>query len=166
MSGSSAPAASAADWRVPSRVRGFRIYSGQNSLSPTRAPNPLLYKWPPKHPLDIEWWWVNATGWCEDIGDIINSFAASDVLISGGDGALSLVGTSISADGNQVGMRWIGGTSGQIYTVTVMLRGSQGADAEAFDISFPCNGVLPSSLGTPWFADYSSAANSGAYLFL
>lgn len=151
---------------TPSAVRVVRIYSGAQMLA-TRGITPTVpLQWPAKHPLDIDWWWIDATAWCQDISDIITNFAASDVLLSGGDGTLSVIATAISADGHQVGMRWIGGTSGQNYTATVMLRGSQGADVEAFDISFPCIGTVPTSLGIPWLADFSSAANSGAYLFL
>jgi hypothetical protein len=151
---------------IPSAVRTVRIYSGAQMLA-TRGISPVApYRWTPKHPLDVDWWWVDATGWCADIGDVLGAFTTGDVAFSGGDGGMSIIATTKSTDNLQAGIRFIGGTSGVAYSVTVTLRGSLGADTEAIDIAFPCSGLLPQGLGTPWFADFSNPDNSAAYYYL
>jgi hypothetical protein len=151
---------------TPSQVRVVRLYSGAQMLS-TRGVTPTVpLQWPSKHPLDSDWWWIDATGWCQDIGDIISSFTTADVAITCGDGALSALATAISSDGYQVGIRFIGGTSGQRYGITVSLTGSLGIDSDSFDVAFPCRGNLPAGLSTPWFADFSNPDNSAAYYYL
>jgi hypothetical protein len=148
---------------VPSAVRTVRIYSGAQMLA-TRGISPVVpYRWATKHPLDVDWWWVNATGWCQDIGDIIDSFTISDIFTTSGDGELLIIDTAVSSDGNQVGIRFIGGTPGQTYGVTVVLSGSLGADKEAFDLSILCAGNLPSGLAAPWLSDFSNQNNSGMF---
>jgi hypothetical protein len=106
---------------VPSSVRTVRIYSGAQMLA-TRGISPAVpYRWPPKHPLDTDWWWVDATGWCQDNGDTL--LAPPAKTITPNDGTLMCVATAISADGLQAGFLLTGGTSALSYTVTARLIG-------------------------------------------
>ena len=150
---------------VPSQVRVVRVYTVDQQLS-ARGGNVATLLWSTKHPLDIEWWWVDATGWCQDIGDVIGSFTTDNAVFTGGDGLMSILATAKSVDNLQAGIRFLGGTPGSTYTITVTLNGSRGADIKVFDISIQCNGDLPLGLSTPWLADFSSPNNSSAYYYL
>jgi hypothetical protein len=121
-------------------------------------------QWPAMHPLDDDWSWIDATGWCRDIGDVLSAFTTpGDVHLSGGDGNMSLLTTVKSTDNDQAGIRLLGGTPGVSYTITAILNGSLGYDTKSVDIALPCQGDLPEGLSTPWLADFSNLNNSSAY---
>jgi len=151
---------------TPSKVRVVRYSGAFTAFSRGITPvNP--YRWVPKHPLDIEWWWIDATAFCSDIGDVLGSFASpASVFFTGGDGAMSILATAKSPNNLEAGVRFIGGTPGVDYTVTVIMNGSLGADTKAIDIILPCLGDLPLDTSTPWIADFSNSNNSGAYYYL
>jgi len=151
---------------IPSAVRVVRIYSGAQMLATRGISAVVPFRWPAKHPLDVDWWWVDATGWCTDIGDVLGSLTTTNVAFSGGDGTMSILAVTKSADNLQAGIHFIGGTSGVAYSVTVTLSGLLGADSITFDIAFPCAGLLPQGVGVPWFADFSNPDNSAAYYYL
>jgi hypothetical protein len=126
---------------MPSRVRSFRIYSGQNSLSPTRAPNPLLYKWSPKHPLETGSWWADASGWCQDIGDTLLAPPAS--VMSPADDSLMVVASTISTDGLWAGFLLAGGIAGTEYTITLRLIGKTTGVSWAGGVRLQCTAPAP-----------------------
>jgi len=146
MSGSSAPAAPAADWRMPSRVRSFRIYSGQNSLSPTRAPNPLLYKWSPKHPLEANHWWVNAEALCGDLQDVILT-AGYSVIDS--DGVLVISEWCLTDCGRWAGFWLEGGTPGLTYKIRLHLTFAASRASWAGDVMIQVAALGPVPVPDP-----------------
>jgi hypothetical protein len=119
--------------------------------------------WSPRHPLDANWYFIDATKWCADIDDTIALFIANDVSVSGPDQTLSVIATGVVTGGLIVGMRFSGGTSGSTYTITALLNGATGAQSEAFDISLPVLGTMPAQVGKPWSGQFNSKRNAGAY---
>jgi hypothetical protein len=111
---------------TPSKICVVRIYPG--SAGPNQGlitPNTqsILY-WPPKHPLDSDWWWVDATWLCNDLYDTIAQVGCA--LVSG-DTAMTIPATAVSNDGLQAGFKLCQGTPGTAYTVRAHLTFTQGA---------------------------------------
>jgi hypothetical protein len=151
----------------PSQYRVVRIYGPQLSLAPTGSAATEGLRWQfPKHPLDDDWWWIDATGWLSDIADVLGTVNLSNIAFSGGDGSLSVLAVIKSADNLQLGVRLLGGTSTVSYVLTVTLNGSLGFDIKAVDIDLLCFGDLPLGSSTPWIADFSDPNNSAAYYYL
>jgi hypothetical protein len=125
---------------VPSELRVVRLFAtrGQSMARGITPVSPLT--WPRKHPLSIDWWWVDATAWCQDIGDTIGSFTAE---IAQGDGLMTVLETIQSEDNKQVGIRLLGGTSGVPYAVLVTLTGATGQDVLAIEIAIRCFSQAP-----------------------
>jgi hypothetical protein len=125
----------------PSAIRVVNVGGAPSAFGARfSGPSPCL-QWPSKHPLDNDWWWVDATAWCSDIGDVLGTLNMSNVAFSGGDSAMSILAVANSADNLQVGIRFSAGTSGVFYSVTVTLAGLLGLDTKAVDIAFPCFGL-------------------------
>jgi hypothetical protein len=122
---------------IPSAVRTVRIYSGAQMLA-TRGISPAVpYRWSLKHPLDADWWWVDATGYCSDASTTILQIGAS---IVSGDTSLSIAATYQTADGLYAGIQLAGGTAATSYTVRVKITFASGA-MESWDISIPMQNV-------------------------
>jgi hypothetical protein len=111
------PALSSAAWQ-PSKIRQFRIYSGLNSYSPESATRPALYKWSPKHPLEENAWWVDASGLCKDIDDTIQQVGYSVLC---GDGRLFVDTWGLSECQRWAGLWLRGGTPNTPYRIRVHL---------------------------------------------
>ncbi len=116
---------------LPSQVRVVRIYAGTNLSAPRGLRSAVCLRWPPKHPLDSDWYWIDATGLCEDLRGTIVQVGCS---IVGGDGALTVPATTIACNGTQAGFRLCRGTPGVPYSVRAHLTFSQGTRV-AQDIS-------------------------------
>jgi hypothetical protein len=151
---------------TPSLIRVVRIYAGNAGPNAgLLGPNAIL-AWPPKHPLDVDWWWIDATVYCADIDDVLGSFTPTDAFFTGGDGGMTILAVALAPSGLMAGVRVLGGTPGVTYIITVILNGSLGANVKSLDISLLCSGDLPLGALSPWLADFSNANNSGSYYYL
>lgn len=127
---------------IPSAIRTVRIYSGAQMLA-TRGISPVVpYRWTPKHPLAVDWWWVDVTGWLTDpvgtVWDTIGQIATPTTLP---DPALSIDQTIISADGMQAGIHLLGGTPGASPAIRIVLTTAATAQQWAGDIVLPIDNV-------------------------
>jgi hypothetical protein len=163
MSGSSAPTTGGP---APSRLRSVTLYPGgarsnMGLLGPDAMPI-----WPAKPPADIDWWWIDATSWCLDMGDTLGPCLMPSDLSVAGDGNLVILRAATSVDGFWLGMRLIGGTSGLTYLVTALLRGARGTAVKAVDLQLPCLGETPTQASSPWLADFSQPESAASYYYL
>jgi hypothetical protein len=129
---------------VPSTVRTIRLYAGgagpNAGLVSPDGPN-LMPRWPAKHPLDNDFYWVNATGLCHDLQDTIAQAGVSIVL---GDSSLQVPMVAISTDGLQAGFMLEQGTPGLIYIVRAHLTFTQGTSyAEDIRLQVRAHGPIP-----------------------
>jgi hypothetical protein len=151
---------------VPSTLRSLTLYPGGARANMGLLGPDALPIWPTKHPSDIDWWWIDATRWCLDIGDTLGPCLIPSDLAITGDGSLVILRATISVDGFWLGLRLIGGTSGQTYLLTVLLRGSRGAAVKAVDLQLPCLGETPTQASSPWLADFSQPESAASYYYL
>jgi len=155
MSGSStAPA----DWPVPSAVRSIEIYPGGRRPRQGLASPNALPRWTPKHPLEENVWWVDASALCDDLRDVILS---AGYAVVGGDGALSIESWCLSADARWAGFWLSGGTPGLEYQVRVHLSFTASRAAWGGDVLIPVSAVP--SVPTP---DPALVTNNGDILLL
>jgi hypothetical protein len=98
---------------------------------PIRAGGASPILWGIKHPLDSDYWWVDATLFCNDLGDTIGQAGRSIVA---GDGALTIPSVAISSDGMKAGFKLCQGTSGVSYVVRTHLTFLETAERVTFDL--------------------------------
>jgi hypothetical protein len=132
---------------TPSQVRVVQVYSTAPTLELSGITAINLLSWPVKHPLDADWYWVNATGLCQDLNDTI---AQVGVAVVTGDDCLMIPMVAISDDDLQAGFMITQGTPGVTYTVRAHLTFTQGT-MFAVDILLPVNAHAPVPLPNPAF---------------
>lgn len=134
------------DWCVPSALRGIEIYPGgrrpgQGLVGPNAIP-----RWTPKHPLDANFWWVNASAFCDDLQDVLLS---AGYAVIGGDGALSIETWCLSADARWAGFWLSGGTPGLEYQVRLHLSFAASRAAWGGDVRLPVSALAPVPIPNP-----------------
>jgi hypothetical protein len=121
----------------PSLVRTVSLDTVDQVLSNRGgiAPSYLL---PGQNPLDRLWSWINATGWCNDIGDVIGQVGWQ---IIGGDGALSVLQSTVARaepySSMFAGVRVTGGTVGSNYLIRIRITGLNTGEQRAVDVEIP-----------------------------
>ncbi|GAB0118704.1 hypothetical protein [Acidisoma sp. 7E03] len=143
---------------LPSTVRRFDIYPGGRRPGQGLAgPNAIAY-WTPKHPLEENFWWADASALCDDLSDVILS---AGYAVIGGDGALSIDTWCLSPDARWAGFWLNGGTPGVEYQVRLHLSFTASRAAWGGDVLIPVSAVAP--VPTP---DPTLVTNNGDILLL
>ena len=77
----------------------------------------------PKSTYDQNWWWIDATAFCQEDSDTL-AFATASIV--GPDRLLVELSTLITDDQMKAGFHFSGGSSGAVYTVIPVLTTTQG----------------------------------------